>query len=503
MRLPSALAAASLLLALTATATASPIKYVIVLMLENRSFDHMLGFLKQLNQQIRGCLPNDEGCSNHLKANDSTTAEVTVDDTAVYSQASPSHSISGTSEQIYGTSTPSDGATGTMDGFIQSYSKSFSGDTEKGSSIMHCYAPDHVPAIANLSLEFGLFDGWFASVPGPTMVNRAYAASSTSHGMGTNDELTIAKGLPQKTMFRQLLEMGLDYRVYFQQVPTLVQFKDMRHKDARPKYHKYEQLLADLQSGDMPPFSWVEPSYFSTTNRAATDQHPDHDVSLGDALIKEIYEALRASPIWEESAFLITYDEHGGFFDHVVPPTNVPNPDGLNSTDDPFDFTRLGVRVPAVIVSPWVAKGTVLHASDEESGSSSSAPSQYEHSSIISTFVHKIFQPAAGYKAPEYLTNRDAWAKSFDSIFTTLPEAREDCPLTLPPIVSHDQLVPGLIPAQDGTLPLTDLQMEILAIMAGVIDDQSLTPEIVSKWTELQGAEYATKAMEIFLASSD
>ena len=78
--------------------------------------------------------------------------------------------------------------------------------------------------------------------------------------------------------------------------------------------------------------------------------HPDHDVSLGEELVKQIYENLRASPIWEESVFMITYDEHGGFFDHVHPPTNVPNPDGKNSTDDPFDFTRLGVRIPTVCV---------------------------------------------------------------------------------------------------------------------------------------------------------
>jgi phospholipase C len=449
---------------------------------------------------------------------------VTVDNTAVYSQSDPTHSISyalshllvltsvfasfsdslrGTTEQIFGTKTPAEGAVGTMDGFIQSYANhNFGGDLAKGSEIMHCYAPEHVPAITNLSMEFGLFDGWFASVPGPTMVNRAYAASSTSHGMGTNDELTIAKGLPQKTMFRQLLEMGLDYRVYYQDIPSLLQFKDMRHKDARPRYHKYEQLLTDLKNGDMPQFSWVEPAYFSTSKQPATDQHPDHDVSLGDALIKEIYEALRASPIWNEAALLITYDEHGGFFDHVVPPTNVPNPDGINSVDDPFDFTRLGVRVPAVIISPWVEKGTLLHAPDATSVAVEETPSQYEHSSIITTFVHNVFQPAPGHKAPEYLTNRDSWAKSFDSIFTTRSQPRDDCPMTLPEIISHTHLAPaGTIPPQDGTLSLTHLQKELISIMAGVIEDQALTHEDVNTWIELQGAEYAAKAMAMFLSS--
>jgi phospholipase C len=81
---------------------------------------------------------------------------------------------------------------------------------------MKCFAPDHVPIIANLSMEYGVFDGWYASVPGPTMVNRAYAGSATSDGMGTNDDLRIALGFPQKSMYKQLREMGLDYRVYYQ-----------------------------------------------------------------------------------------------------------------------------------------------------------------------------------------------------------------------------------------------------------------------------------------------
>ena len=117
----------------------------------------------------------------------------------------------------------------------------------------------------------------------------------------------------------------------------------------------------DLAIGDIPDLTWIEPSYFNGPKKhhKATDQHPDHDVSLGEKLIKDVYEALRSSSLWNETALVITYDEHGGFFDHVKPPTNIPNPDGRNSTDDPFDFTRLGVRIPTVVVSPWVRKGSV------------------------------------------------------------------------------------------------------------------------------------------------
>ena len=206
------------------TSLASKIKHVIVLMLENRSFDHLLGFLKQKNKDIKGCLPNEDGCSNNYIPNDPSSGSATVDDTAVYVQVDPHHSIDWTSEQVYGLpkgTIPTTEDPITMDGFIYAYADNYEGKTtpealEQGAGIMKCFSPDHLPIMSNLSMEYGVFDGWFASVPGPTMVNRAYAGSGTSNGLGTNDEVEIVKGWPQKTMFRQLREMGLDYRVYYQ-----------------------------------------------------------------------------------------------------------------------------------------------------------------------------------------------------------------------------------------------------------------------------------------------
>jgi len=472
-------------------------------MMENRSFDHMLGFLKEKNQDINGCLPNAAGCSNHLIPNDPASQSYTVDKTAVYVQNDPHHSISWTTEQIYGYpkgTTPPPDALPTMDGFIAAYADEFDGDLEQAATIMKCFDPEHVPIITNLSMEFGFFDGWFAAVPGPTMVNRAYASSATSHGMGTNDKKTIAKGLPQKTMFKQLLDMGLDYRVYYQDVPSVLTFKDMRRKEARERYRRFDTLFDDLAAGTMPQFSWLEPSYFTSPKQPATDQHPDHDVSLGEDLMRQVYEALRSSPVWEESLLLITYDEHGGFFDHVAPPTNVPNPDGLNSTDDPFDFTRLGIRVPAVAVSPWIAKGSVFHAPDStmEPGDTYT-PSQYEHSSIVATVIHKIFSPAEGYPSPEYLTQRDAWAKTFEWIFDNVTEVRTDCPTKLPHVFSHQKHFPETLPHLDGSLLLSDLQIELVTMLAGTVGDDICSDEI-RKWNELEGFAYVEQAVDNFLS---
>jgi phospholipase C len=195
----------------SATVT-NKIKHVIVLMLENRSFDHMLGMLKKQNPAVDGCLPNAEGCSNPLNPADPTSATVTVDDTAVYEQTSPSHSISGTSDQIYGT--PDTNTVPLMNGFISSYDS----ETTDGTTIMKCFAPEHVPAISTLASEYAVYDGYFASIPGPTEPNRCYAMSATSHGMGNNDVNLMVRGMPQKTIFRQVEEMGLDYRIYMEQV---------------------------------------------------------------------------------------------------------------------------------------------------------------------------------------------------------------------------------------------------------------------------------------------
>lgn len=222
------------------------IEHVIVLMMENRSLDHMLGFLKELNPDINGCLPNQEGCSNPVDPADPTSATFTVGNEAVYSTSvDPAHSISQTTIQVMGSS---DGTVPTNQGFIKSYTSRMGG-TEGAESIMQCFSPAHVPVVANLSMEYGFFDGWFASVPGPTEVNRCYAASATSHGMGTNDEVQMVKGLPQKTMFRQLTEMGLEFRVYYEIAPAVLQFKDMRHKDARPKYHRMADFYEHVASG--------------------------------------------------------------------------------------------------------------------------------------------------------------------------------------------------------------------------------------------------------------
>ncbi len=112
-----------------------------------------------------------------------------------------------------------------------------------------------------------------------------------------------------------------------------------------------------MEYGTLPTYSFIEPRYFSFPEFPANDEHPSHDVSQGELLIKQVYELVRNSPIWNTTLLILTFDEHGGFYDHVPTPTkDVPSPDGINSTEPPFDFRRLGVRVPTILISPWVNK---------------------------------------------------------------------------------------------------------------------------------------------------
>jgi phospholipase C len=270
----------------------------------------------------------------------------------------------------------------------------------------------------------------------------------------------------------------------------------------------------DVTVGDLPELTWIEPSYYNVGNsttkhyKYADDQHPDHDVSLGDQLIKDIYDSLRASPLWNKSALIITYDEHGGFFDHVPPlDKNVPSPDGINCTDDPFDFTRIGVRVPTIVISPWVKKGQVIHA---PSPVSSTSNGQYEHSSFPATIVHKLFQPIHPeiHPKPSYLTARDEWAATFESVFTSLKHPRDDCPLTTPaPSREVHQLS---LPPQDGSMKLSDFQKELLFLAASLKKEGEEENSTFSSssafdytyasehWNEAQAAAFITEKMNHF-----
>jgi len=262
----------------------------------------------------------------------------------------------------------------------------------------------------------------------------------------------------------------VSWRIYFEEIPSALMMKRLRKVEYLRNFRTMEQFFQDLNTGDLPTYAWMEPRYYSLFNMPANDQHPAHAVNEGERLMKTIYEALRASPAWNDSLLMITYDEHGGFYDHFPTPLHdIPNPDGLISLKPAFNFTRLGVRIPVLMISPWVAKGGVMH------GPTGPLPSsQFDHSSIPA-FLKKW------QNLDDYLTKRDAWAGTFEDVFLSLQTPRTDCPETLPAVPPPDEQ----FLLQQTMQPLSHLQQTWIGLARGLSNDGSSVHEQLQ--TEMEG----------------
>ena len=202
---------------------------------------------------------------------------------------------------------------------------------------------------------------WFASIPTSTQPNRLYVHSGTSAGLTSNIAAELSKGLPQRTIFEDLADAGISFGIYYQSLPTTLFYRNLRKLKYAGNFHEYDlSFKSDAKKGKLPGYVVVEQRYFDNKLTPANDDHPSHDVYNGQMFVKEVYETLRASPQWNETLLVITYDEHGGFYDHVpTPVSGVPNPDGIVGPEPfKFKFDRLGVRVPTIVISPWIEKGT-------------------------------------------------------------------------------------------------------------------------------------------------
>ncbi|KAJ6804466.1 putative non-specific phospholipase C4 [Iris pallida] len=476
--------------AATATAT-SRIKTVVVLVQENRSFDHMLGWMKSLNPEIDGVTGQE---SNPLSTTDPSSKLVRFSDTAEYVDPDPGHTIQDIYEQVYGVpfaagTTPITPDTPPlMNGFAQQAEKEKEGMSE---TVMRGFRPDAVPVYKELVASFAVCDRWFASLPASTVPNRLCVHSATSHGLTSNVTEAMIEGLPQKTIFDSLHDEGHSFGIYYQHAPitlvhstTLDGHRSLRKLKYIGNFYQFDLSFKDhCEKGKLPNYVVVEQRYFDLDTLPANDDHPSHDVSEGQKFVKEVYEALRSSPQWNEMLLIVTYDEHGGFYDHVPTPVGVPSPDGIVGPEPfYFKFDRLGVRVPAIFISPWIEAGTVVH---RPSGPYPS--SEFEHSSVPA-IVKKIFN------LKNFLTKRDEWAGTFDTVLTrTTP--RTDCPVTLP---EPKKLRPTEA-AEDRNL--SDFQKELVQ-MAAVLNGDYATDvfpdRLVEEMTVAQAASYVLEAFDAF-----
>jgi phospholipase C len=395
------------------------ISHIVVLMLENRSFDHMLGYLyadagnvSPLGQPFEG-LTGSESCPD-ASGNPVRVFQVTPSTPNAYFMpgADPGEGYTATNDQLWGSDTaPASGTAATMQGFVKDFAYTIGWETTSkwsivpgttASDIMGCFTPQALPVLSALAKGYAVCDHWFASAPTETLPNRAFTLAGTSQGI--MDDKTRKYTCP--SIFGSLTSAGLSWVVYgYDKQPlTKADFPDVASADAS-HFGLFTDFQAAAAAGTLPAFTFLEPSWSTTGN----SQHPNYDVALGEQLIHDTYEALRSGPGWNQTLFVLTYDEHGGCYDHMPPPWGATPPDS-SAGEFGFGFDRFGVRVPAVLISPLIAPGTVYRVPAEDT--------PLDHTSIIKTVEQRWnLSP---------LSARDAAAPGFGDVLTLAAPRTDD-----------------------------------------------------------------------------
>ena len=479
----------------TAWAEGGPrIEHVVVLMLENHSFDHLLGFLKHPKaDQYDGLWPgrfhNVDGAGTPIPVSDDGSP-VGLD---------PDHSHEGALEQI--------GPAGDVQangGFVLNYEAAVGAG--KGGLVMRCLDPAvHCNALGTLALEFAVCTAWFSSVPGETWPNRNFAHAATSGGT-----VNIEAGLYfDRTIFEVLAKQkGRTWRIYYDGTPEVWCFPRLwrpttffdfllRRRSRIGNWFESSQFAEHARDDKLATYTFIEPahnSFYSPEGspRQTNSQHPhnnlknDADFRAGESLIASVYEALRANPaVFNKTLLVITYDEHGGLYDHAPPPTSSPpgRPSWRGLTrrlgawlrekadrragrkrSKKFDFSHLGVRVPTVLVSPWIEPGTLV-------------TKRLEHASIPRT-LRELYAPRS-----KPLTNRDRDVMAFHQVVTESrlgprPSPGEPNPDNLPPVPDlgptaraegvETPVEVGVPGGAETPTPTSDVDRELVALAARV-----------------------------------
>jgi phospholipase C len=425
----------------------SAINHIVVLMLENRSFDHMLGFLYQDRNNVSLAGQPFEGLTGAESNLDSSGKSVkvfpitaTTPNAYFMPGADPGEGYAATNEQLFGSQTAPVPPVATNGGFVTDYASTLAWESKDPtysvlpgtvpSQIMGIYTPATLPILSGLARGYAVCDHWFSSAPTETMPNRAFANAGTSQGH-MNDN---THSFTSPSIFGLLTKNKLGWSIfgYSQPPKTRLDFPDTANA---PDTHfgLFSDFTAAAAAGTLPPFTFLEPSWESTGN----SQHPNYDVALGEQFIHDVYYALHKSPAWSQTLLIVTYDEHGGCYDHVPPPGGATPPDATVG-EYGFDFKRFGVRVPTVLISPLIVPGTVFRVAG--------GATPLDHTSILKT-VEKRWGLSA-------LTARDAAAVDVGEVLT----------LTVPR--TDDALAGVVVPTSTGANPSAALPSHLQRMYA-------------------------------------
>jgi phospholipase C len=381
------------------------IDHIVVLVMENRSFDHMLGYLK-----LEAAREDVDGLTSDMSNSfqDKSYPVHHLDNTALGKDQDPCHDGDCVHEQL------SNGNAG----FVSNYAARHPADPDPG-VVMGYYNGSDLPLYDHLAREFTLCDRWFCSVDGATWPNRLYAVTGRANGSKVNKRVPIYS-LP--SFVRHLEAKRVSWRWYCHDVATLRvtdekyrvgSFSHFAYFDKRSVFAR-KSFLDDAASGNLAAVSWIDPNFVDVSfvgHSGSNDDHPPSDLLAGQELVLKLYNAVINSPKWEKTLLVIVYDEHGGFYDHV--PT-------LPAEDDNPNFRSYGARVPAFIVSPWAERGKV-------------SSTIFDHTSIIKSILLRFCQKADG--AIPDMGARVSNANHLGSLLT-LPAARQ-----APPIASYQHAI--------------------------------------------------------------
>ncbi|WP_395242929.1 alkaline phosphatase family protein [Agromyces sp. MMS24-K17] len=449
--------------------------HLVVLMGENRSFDNLLGWLYAADglpdgQTYDGLAfgdywnPAPDGTRIDAHVYDGATDEIMGRpdpdpgeeyphvNTQLFNRIDPETNadlyVEDMSEPY---NAPAKGQEPTMDGFVADYYVNWERlkqgtppTADEARQIMGSFSPEMLPVLSTLAKHFAVYDAWHCAVPSQTFCNRSFFHASTSHGFVTNkhdggyDKWLDAPAAP--TVFNRLEDAGVTWRVYFDEL-QLVSFTGVLHAPVLEKYWKTDHFATmdrfdeDVRTGNLPAYAFIEPRMVYNHN----DFHPPFgrlresefdgeavidsalsDVRAGEALVHRVYEAIRTSksPTGSNAVntlLLVTFDEHGGTYDHVPPPAAVPPHDGAKPGEMGFTFDRLGCRVPAIVVSAYTQAGTIVH-------------DEMHHGAVIATLSR-----LHGLKP---LTRRDEGANDlFGAVNLAKPRHPSSWPVTSPAYV--------------------------------------------------------------------
>src|ERR1041385_4683656 len=290
------------------------LKHIVVLMMENRSFDHMLGSLKALDSRIDGIT---DQCSNPDTKGNLVKAQALAEFQGQL-DPDPDHHFPAVDLQIFGGQTGPN-RTANMQGFVKSYFNQRR-DVAHSQKIMYYFKKDDLPVLTTLALEFAVFNRWFASIPGPTICNRAFAHYGTSFGRVDMNLLYINE--PFKSIYQRMISANPTHTAklyYYDTTSSTMEITNLLQNQPE-LFGTFGQFLKDCEKGTLPDYSFVEPNYNDHDTdggeELANDQHPDHHVQAGELYIAQVYNAIKQNAdLWEKTALLIVYDEHGGIFD--------------------------------------------------------------------------------------------------------------------------------------------------------------------------------------------